>query len=154
MKLPVSYAVLNFCPDLTDPKSTSVPVAMVAVVELSKDSAAVFVGAERFAEDRMRDPFGVLADLARFLDLRVQEGLTESGPSGLLGFLQKRLRHSFAFGLTEKDVVELKEEDQSTALMTGLFRIYRQVIVAPVPAAGTPFDLPTLHVQQIAHISA
>lgn len=154
MKHPVKYAVLNFCPDLTDPSSRSIPVAMVAVVELSKASAAVFVGAERFSEDRMRDPFGILADLARFLDTRVQEGLAESGPSGLLEFLQKRLRHSFAFGLTAQDIVELTEEDQSTALMTGLLRIYRHVIVAPVPTPGTSFDLPTLHVQQIAHIAA
>ena len=154
MNHPVRYSVLSFCPDLTDLQSLPIPVAVVAVVELSKDSAAVFVGAERFPEDRKRDPFGILADLARFLDARVQEGIAETGTSGLLGFLQKRLTQSFTFGPTEEDVVALTNDNQSAELMAGLLRIYREVIVTHGPASGSSLDLPTLHVQQIGHTAA
>src|SRR2546428_4386153 len=94
----LKYAVLSFCTDLTDPKATSKPVAIVGVGH-DRDQQfwfCVVCPAPGDMLDLANDPVSrdVLNDLPALLEQQMKAGAARIGAGDFLPWLHDRFRNS------------------------------------------------------------
>src|ERR1019366_3856997 len=94
MKIRYRYALLSYCLDLTNPRATSVPIAVVGV----GDGFMFFAVRARPGDDKAVEGDDVsrsmLNDLPALLQRQLTAGQTEVRPEQLLSWLHGRFRAS------------------------------------------------------------
>lgn len=104
MKGQLQYAIISYCPRLTDPDASSTPIAMVG---LSLDPEAVFLAVRSKPERLAEDPLSkqVLSHLGSFLYEMVNEGFEQVSKEELLFWVHENLRNSVFVSEINRDVL-------------------------------------------------
>ena len=135
-----NYVVVGFSQDLTDPKTKSVPIAVVGSGEASPSGSSVAGGGFTFV---MAHPAPVVADpvmrqfLAEFphrLRDEVELGVRTVGTGRLLGWLSGRLAGQSAH-VVQTGQKEVKADDPSSVLVE-VARGVEKVIEGNFPSAA------------------
>ena len=120
MELSYRYAIVSFCPDLTDPKASSMPVALLMIAMSGDEMIATATGC--YPEDS-DDPISsaLLKDMPRFLQAHVNEvcnDQTEIDPEALLCALQHSLRNSVHVSGVSPPMIEHIDEATPGSLVS------------------------------------
>jgi hypothetical protein len=145
MNVKIQYAVLSYTTDLTDPKAVSAPLAVIAVGDLTDTAGFVFFGASHGTVDPAQDPFGVVRELPRLLESKINEGLRDHRPNELLTWLQPKLRQSLSLRDAQSTSIEAEGPDQIVGELMALY--HRVVPPKPDVDENTPPNFPTVHFQ-------
>ena len=110
------YAVLSFCPDLTDPHSQSVPIGFIAVGHKGSEGVLMtalrsFFGKETPIPEPDDSLRSILENLQDFVHTELQDGLSSVEPKNLLNWLQERLRNTIHVSLVGTSTVYADEAD-------------------------------------------
>lgn len=159
MRLGIRYAVLSFCSDLTDPRASSTPVAVMGVGSVLDADAAgprefwfyvvrarpgdlAEVGDDEWSRD-------VMNNLPALLERQLSEGAQAVGADGFLPWLHDRFRnslHAARFESVEIAVPSIQE------LLGELLRLYQTTVVAVGPEQ--PLELLSFNVNPYARVPA
>ncbi len=100
MRVNYHYAILSYCPDLTDPSSQSFPVGMVAIGKIGDNTTFAISIARSInklcSQNVLLDPFSmqIVENFHTFIDKQLKEGLEKTGINDFLFWLQNRLRNT------------------------------------------------------------
>ena len=98
MRLQYQFAVLSFCPDLTDPKAKSEPVAVVGMGKLGPDNFWFCVirsqPADHLAVEDDEWAKAILNDLPSLLQHQINEASRNVAPTSFFLWLHERFRNS------------------------------------------------------------
>jgi hypothetical protein len=130
----VRYAVLSFCPDLTDPDAELHPVAVIGVGD---DAFGFFVVRQEpgavFGKDEVSK--SVLNNLPSLLHRQLREGMSEVGPTQFLSWLHDRYRNSLSISAISTEALgletSLEEAVVSGAVVKPILDLYRRVVSVP-----------------------
>jgi len=144
MEIHSKYAVIGYCPDLTDPKAQSVPLAIVAVGEGGAGQGFVLsitsVSQQLAIPELQRDVYSakMLSDFQGFLHTQIKASLRVPNTSSLLTELNKRLRHTIHIE-SIKDFTFNSQEEQNLApeAMRAFAHIFDQEIVHITTASSS-----------------
>lgn len=108
MELHYRYAIVSFCPDLTDPAARSVPVAILIIANAGDATIAVATGWYPLEDS---DPISsvLLRDIPRFLRAHVDEVLSsqaDADAESIICALQHSLRNSVHVSEVSSAMVE------------------------------------------------
>jgi len=134
------YAVLSFCKDLTDPKATSVPVAIVGIGTVCPrwgfwcQTTKQHPG-DQSSLDLDADSRSVLNELPSLLERQFLQGIEAVSPKEFVSWLHEHFRNSLHVSSIHKGILELDVHDGSE-LMNLLVREFtdlykKHVIVQP-----------------------
>jgi hypothetical protein len=132
MDAELKYAVLSFCTDLTDPKATSKPVAIVGVGDGHQDQHQQFwfcvvCSAPGDMLDLANDPVSrsVLNDLPTLLEQQMRAGVTRVGAANFLPWLHDRFRNSLHVSAFHETTQQYQHADE---LVAAVVRLYQQLV--------------------------
>jgi hypothetical protein len=142
------FAVLSFCPDLTNPREASQPVAVAGTGRLDESGAAFWfyvVGSTPAAGSTYDD---VSRDMLNSLPMLLQRQMLEATnvkPDGFLEWLHDRFRNSLHVSAIEdrQDAISDIAEAPSVVIRLYLDRVGR----APTKQAKPLQTMPKLHVE-------
>ena len=134
MRVPYSYAVVSYCPDLMDRAAKSVPLGVVGIATVASDSLLCMVmrrsrrGWRELSGDSLAHQ--ALEDLPQCVEKLAVEGLRKAGPSKVIEWLGRRLTQSIHVSDVRENAGALSVEDPSTLtprLVVEFGRIYRRL---------------------------
>lgn len=135
MKVTYEYAVVHYCPDLTDPDARSTPVALIGLSHPGSDPGFLFVGVGENPFTSAPDPLGLYADLPEFFGKLLKRGLDEAKPDAILAWVRARLGGTLSMGKVERRESTLRSLD-AEAVTGELFRLlHAEVRPAPKRSA-------------------
>lgn len=117
MKVPLKYAVMSFCPDLTDPEAVARPVAIVGAGRLyvpggrKKDFAFYVVRNQpgtdlALPQDQLSQ--SILSGLPALFDRQIADG-SGVGMAGFLPWLHNRFRNSLHVASVHETTIQAND---------------------------------------------
>jgi hypothetical protein len=147
MSLSIRYAVLSYCPDLTDPDAELQPLALIGVG--GDDAFGFFVVRSEPGRELGKDEVSrsVLNNLPALLQRQMREGLEDVGPRQFLSWLHDRYRNSLSISAISSEVVPL-DSSVEEALLRGtifppLLDLYRRIVrgAPALPRSRPPVEV-------------
>lgn len=123
MKISFKFGVVRHCPDLTDPKAGSVPIALIATGEVRPGEGFVFVGVGKNPFLATPDPLGVYRDLPEFFLRTIERGRSTAESAKLMDWFQGQLRGTLFVPQIEERSLNVRAIDSEDLVksLVGLF---------------------------------
>jgi hypothetical protein len=135
MKVPLRYAVMSFCPDLTDPQAVARPVAIVGAGRLylprgRKSDFAFYVVRNRPGSDPAlpQDELSqsILNGLPVLFDKQIFDGVSGVALDRFLPWLQNRFRNSLHVASVHETTVPARDQVE---LQSSCVRLYLKTVL-------------------------